>query len=276
MMLRIVLLIVGVQVAVSLGCTTRPRADVSAVVPAAQSSSAGIATAPAASSQRIDVAALPSVEDVAEQMANFFHKDGVLHVTVHNQHRGVEYVCKGWMTCERSLNVVRRDDRVVFASSKHGTRVTEWVPAAKFANGTAARRVVLEYDTDAADGGWPKLLDADLACGPGLVASGYFLHCHSPNLSQIVLGNLLASEVTPATFRDRDCILFRLEDRIGQDRLVWEMYVDAASFAPLRQTRLITDTDGTRKQDDVYDYQFEWLASEQIVSWDIDVDRLSE
>lgn len=54
------------------------------------------------------------------------------------------------------------------------------------------------------------------------------------------------------------------------------MYVDAASFAPLRQTRLITDTDGTRKQDDVYDYQFEWLASEQIVSWDIDVDRLSE
>lgn len=57
---------------------------------------------------------------------------------------------------------------------------------------------------------------------------------------------------------------------------MWEMYVDAASFAPLRQTRLITDTDGTRKQDDVYDYQFEWLASEQIVSWDIDVDRLSE
>lgn len=200
----------------------------------------------------------------------------VLHVTVLNKHRDVDFECQGWMMGPKSRTEVRQDGTLVFARYTDRRRIQEFVPKATFTNGMEAERVVLEYAADGPSGDWPRLKDTDFGCGPAIIASDYFLPVRDPTYPEIWRGNMQASKVTETTLRGRACYWYKMDVVVATDSINWNLYVDKETFEPLRQSRLILAEDGTHKKEDIYDYTFEHLADDKEIQWRLDADRLKD
>ena len=215
-----------------------------------------------------------SAAEVAQRMTRSFHSTPVLHVTVLNRHHGVDYECRGWMMEKKSLGVVKKDGKVVFASYSDAKRVQEYVPQAKFVNGAGADSVLLEYDYENNDGGWSRLVDADFDCGPGSIAVASYLWAESRTVPELMLSNMNGATVSEVVFNNRECFRYHLEANMQPNILTWELYVDKATCDPVRESRVIVGPFGNKLKDDIYDYKIEHLPDDAGIHWGLQPDKL--
>lgn len=234
-----------------------------------ESSNAGIL----ATAEPLFTSAIPTVQELVDRMNKSLEATPVLHVTILDRHRGEDYHCQSWMTKTKVLGEVRKDGKLVFASFSDGRRVQEYVKNHTFANGQSGENVLLEYDLPPDDGGWPRLLELGLSCGPGTVATCWKLG-ERPGLAESLLHNREPAKLVEASLDGRECYYMRLDADVGQGRrLTWELYVDKATSKPVRQKRLVKSDDKVF-QEDVYDYTFEHLPDDSGIRWGLDVERL--
>jgi len=223
------------------------------------------------SSQNDIVSDIPSAKDVVDRMNASIASTPVLHVTVINLHRGVEYHCQGWMMGLKSRSEVRKDGRLIFARYTDRKRIQEYVPKASFVNKMEAEHVLVEYDADGPSGDWPRLMENTFSCGPAIIASDYYLPVpNHRSYPDIWLGNMETSRVSKVTFRSRSCLWYHTDVTIEGDTLTWDLYVDIETFKPLRLSGLVVAADGTHKKEDVYEYTFEHLQTDEGINWRLD------
>lgn len=215
----------------------------------------------------------PSAEDVALRMSASFRSTPVLHVTVRNLHHGVEYQCQGWIKEKQILGEVRRGGGVIFAIYKDTKRVQEYSPSATFANSSEAKAVLLEYDYDLNDGGWNRLVDYDLSCGPAGIAWDAYLWVERSSFGEISLGNMESSVMKETSLNGRDCYWYHLDDFDTLTQVTWDLYVDKLTYEPVREYRRIT-TQGKVTKEDTYDFAFEHLPNDNGIHWGLEVDKL--
>jgi len=253
-----VLILAAVMVGGCIGCASVRVSDCAeAVIPTEPPSPGGI----------------PTPQELVEHMNRSLEATPVLHVTIHNRHHGEDYDCQGWMTETKVLGVVRKGGKLVYASFSDGQRNQEFVKNSTFANGQTGENVLVEYDLLPDDGGWPRLLEPGLACGPGTVAVCWRLG-ERPSLAEILLLNREPATLVETTLDGRTCYYMKLVNDVGQGRtLTWELYVDKATAKPIRQSR-ITKSSNKVYQDSVYDYTFEHLPDDSGIHWGLDVERL--
>lgn len=216
----------------------------------------------------------PSPTEVARRMTLAFDSTPVLHVTVINRHLGMDYECHGWMMGKKSLGVVRQDGKVIFASYTDTVRKQEYVPLAKFANGEPARAVLLEYDYDPTDGGWSRLVDAVFDCGPSGVACEGYLQSEGERYPDAVKPNMENAQLTETVFMERPCYLYSIRQSDDTSTLDWDLYVDKATFKPVRMSRLVKSIVGKVLKEDIYEYTFEHLPDDAGIHWGLQPDKL--
>lgn len=252
-----ILIIAASAVVLSLGaCTT-----------ASSSSNAGLLSAAAPARTSGD----PTPEEVVVKMTRKLGSTPVLHITVKDRHEGVDYTAQGWMMKSRAMSEVRRGEDVIFAQYTDGHRIQEYVPNATFANGMEATAVLVEYDKapDAPVADWPRLIDFDLACGPGCIAGAGWLY----DLPDSFLGNMKIAPVSRTKFQGKDCYWYHLVSGEKPDQLTWDFYVDVKTFLPVRNYRRI-EAKGKVVKEDTFDFAFEHLPNDSGIHWGLDVDKL--
>ncbi len=229
---------------------------------------------PVASDAKADATpTMPTPEQVADRMAAAFVSTPVLHVTVINRHRGLEYECKGWLKAGHARGEVRRDGQLVFATASSDKRVQEFVPKVKFANGVESHNVLIERDPTR--GEWFCLLDFDLGCGPAGIAINPYLDNNGRRIVDLLLGNMQTSIMTQTEMNGRACYRYNFAREIDGDLIVWDLYVDKVTFKPVRQQRRITQGNKVKKED-VFDYTFVHLASDDGIEWKLDPAKLKQ
>lgn len=218
---------------------------------------------------------IPVTEEVVARMAASFASTPVLHVKTRNRHRGTEYRGNSWLKTGKARGEVRTDGKLAFATFTDRRRVQEYVPKVKFANGTEAERVLIEYDKGANDGGWYRLVDFAFACGPGACASDAFLADRRPSLPELFRGNMQGSKMTETELDGRPCYWYHMEAVVGEDKITWDLYVDKVTCEPVRQASLIVQGDKVKK-DEVFDYTFEHLPDDAAFQWELDLANLKD
>lgn len=154
---------------------------------------------------------IPSVETVAKRMSESFHSTPVLHVSILDEHMGVDYQCEGWMKGTLAMGKTFHDGHLVFAKfvDPERTRVQEFAPEVTFENKSTATSVLAEYDYDPAGGGWDHLISYDLSCGPGSIAmAGFLWHPKSAEgrVASLLQQNMSVSQCKETNLNNRRCL----------------------------------------------------------------------
>ncbi len=226
-----------------------------------------------------DASASTSREEIAARMVKTVTASPVLHMAVRCLHRGEKYEVQGWMTATKVRCEVRKAGKVVFAQIFADGRAQEYVPQAEFKNGTEATGVLVEYDAplDKMDD-WQRLIDQDLACGPGGVASNSWLKAAHPTEPEMIAENLQSADATMSeTILDgKPCYWFHIARGLFDgSTLTGDVYIDKSSYEPLRQSRVV-EKDGKKIKDDIFDYTFEHLSDDKGIEWKLDPAKLAK
>lgn len=219
---------------------------------------------------------LPDKGDLADKMLAALARTPVLHMSAKCLHMGVAYEAEGWMTATRCVSEVRQKGKVIFAEAYSDGRVQEYVPEASFANGATAANVLLEYDQGDNTDDWPRLIDHDLACGPGTVAADSWIKTQHPTVPESLAERMRNDSVlSEAEVNGKACYRFHTQHDLGDgSAMTFDLYIDKSTFEPVKQSGLVTQNGRTVKNDAV-SYRFEHLTSEEGITWRLDVGKLN-
>jgi len=220
---------------------------------------------------------------VLARMMDAIRSAKCLRVEATAVHAGRPHRIVAWMGVGRYREEVYRTggpepadatERLVYARSARPGRVQEFASSYMFAGDRPATNVLVEYDVaaDEGTGPWSRLMSKDFSCDVGGAVGGSWLDAGEDTVPHLMRSQAMDSVMSVEPLGDAKCRVFRLNRIVGEDRLGYELWLDATTNLPVKE--IVTVVKDAGKSTKSVTYRVEVLPSDDGIEWVLDAKTL--